>query len=154
MQTPKFGEQKTHPYADVLEKTLTTQRKMETLLQNKISHLTTIIETQSKTDSFLTYTVQEKLALVDYEIQLIRVNGELEILKKVIREKENYFKQYMEQFEIDIKEVELRFKNTIAIAKKSTKPNVVKLLSELNWEDVDNDDEVKIKVYKQLKKHV
>ena len=143
-----------HPYADTLEKTLETQRKMQSLLENKIICIKNIVETQNNTDHFINYTNEEKLRVIDHEIQLIRVNGELEVLKKVIREKENYFKQYMEQFEIDIKEVELKFKNTIAIAKKSTKPHVVKFLSEVNWDAVDNDDEVKIKVYKQLKKHV
>lgn len=144
-----------HPYAKTLQDNLTTQRKMETLLQQKVIYLLQIIEQNEKTKDFLsTNTSNEKLAAVDYEIQLIRTEGELNTLRKVIKEKDNYYQQYMKQFEIDIAEVNLKFKNTVAIARKSTKPNVIKLLSEIQWDRVDNDEEVKIAVYKQLRKHV
>lgn len=143
-----------HPYANRLQENLRTQRKMEELLQKKINLLTEMTETVEKTVGFLDNTQSEKLVHYDHQIQLIKTQGELDILRKIIYEKDMYYKEYMVQFEKDIKEVDEKFKRLVDIAKKSTKPNVVKLIADIKWDRVDNDDEVKIAVYKQLKKHV
>ena len=154
-QAPELTKKEsTHPYADKLQENLKTQRRMEVLLTSKISTLSEILKTKTDTSEFIAYTPEENLKHTDYEIQKIKAEGELNILKRIIQEKVNYYKQYMVQFEKDIAEVETKFKNTVSIAQKSTKPNVIKLLSEIKWDKVDNDDEVKIAVYKQLKKHV
>lgn len=143
-----------HPYADRLQENLLIPRKLEGLLTNKVNNLTIEIKRYYDTKDFLDYNTSEKLFINEMEIQLIKVQAELDACKKSILYKDTYYKDYMVQFEKDMAEIDLKFKNTVAIARKSTKPNIVKLLSEIQWDKVDTDDEVKIAVYKQLKKHV
>lgn len=162
---PKTESKYSHPYANVLEETLKKQKTMLGLLERKVKLIDEACEGYLKWAELLAaantsggaplepHKISE-LQYVDYQIQKIKTEGEIDVLKRVIAEKENYFKQYMAQFEKDIKEVELRYDKLLAVAKRSQNEKVVKLLSTVVWERIEGDDEAKIALYKQLKKYV
>lgn len=141
-----------HPYAKRLEESLQEQKNYLILLESKIEDLTRTIE-RANPDTIRIET-SLRLELTEKKINKYKTQAEITSIKKVIFEKENYFKGYMEQFVKDEAEVNLRYKHTVDIAKKSTKPNVQKLLSRVKWERIEGDIEAKIALYKQLKKYV
>ncbi len=144
-----------HPYAKRLEDSLQTQRNMLTLLESKKTLLKeTYEDIEEEGNKKFHITKEDQLRVVQKRIDIIRTNGEIDALKKVITEKENYYRGYMEQFVKDEEEVNKRFKHTVDIAKKSTKPNVQNLLAMVMWDRIEGDIEAKIALYKQLKKHV
>ncbi len=141
----------THPYAAELEKNLAIQRKMLFLLETRLDTLNRLIKgTGYSAES----TAVDTLKFIEWEISKIRTQGEIDVLKKVIAEKENYYKGWLEQFAKDEAECNLKFKHTVAIAKKSTKPAVQKLLEQVRWERLEENIENKVAFYKQLRKHV
>lgn len=133
----------THPYAKRLEATLAKQKTMQWLLEKKIEHLNKLYP-----------TLVDELGYYDAQISKVKTEGELDVLKRIIAEKENYFKQYMVQFEKDIVEVTEKYQRLVDIAKKSTKDQVKRILGTVVWERIEGDDEAKIALYKQLKKYV
>lgn len=142
-----------HPYAKKLEKGLQTQRNMLTLLESKIKLLKETSEIK-EAEFRASNSPFIHLEITEAKIALINTQGQLEAVKTAVSEKEQYYKGYMEQFVKDEEEVNKRFKHTLDIAKKSTKPHIQKLLSQVLWERIDGDIEAKIALYKQLKKHV
>lgn len=140
-----------HPYAKKLEEQLTTQRIMLTLLESKLELLSRLTNYLPKPD---TCDTQERLQETEWRISKIRTHGEIDVLKKIIAEKEEYFRGYMKQFEIDVVDMEKHYKHTVSIAKRSTKPQVQKILAGVIWERVEGDPEAMIALYKQLKKYV
>jgi|SRR6478752_5162732 len=142
-----------HPYAKKLEQGLQTQRNMLLLLESKVKLLEQTIgikteEYNQKNSPFI------ELELTEAKISLINTHGQVEAVRTSIKEKEQYYKGYMEQFVKDEEEVNKRYKHTVDIAKKSTKPQVQKLLSMVIWDRIEGDIEAKIALYKQLRKHV
>lgn len=156
MNTPTEIPKAQHPYAKRLEATLQTQRNMLALLTRKSQLVAEQVELlKIKRGKFgYTLTSIEELSLTEHQIEIIRTEGEIKSLQKVITEKENYFRNYMVQFEKDEADMLKHWNHTVAIAKKSTKSNVQKLLSQVMWDRVEQDIENKIALYKQLKKHV
>lgn len=142
-----------HPYAKKLEAGLQTQRNMLTLLESK-AKLLEETDNLKEAEFRATSSPFTHLEITEAKIQKIKTLTEIEATKKVIAEKEQYYKGYMEQFVKDEEEVNKRYKHTVDIAKKSTKPNVQKLLSQVVWERIEGDIEAKIALYKQLKKYV
>lgn len=142
-----------NPYAQKLEKGLQTHRNMLLLLENKAILLEVTIGLK-EAEYAATSSPFTKLEITESKIELINTQGHIEATKTALKEKEQYHKGYMEQFVKDEEEVNKRYANTLAIAKKSTKPEVKHLLSKVIFERIDGDIEAKIAFYKQMKKYV
>ena len=155
------------PYAKRLEATLETQKEMQACLEARLQMLDATIEEYNKTtEGYYKSSETTQVGSVNipseaqrYEINearilCIKTKGELDVLKRVIHEKQTYFDNFVQQHEKDWEEVQKRWDITIKIAKTSINPGVKKLMDNIRWDVIEADEEVKIGVYKALKKYI
>jgi len=130
-----------HPYLQNLKNTLVTQKTMKECLEKRLFLI------------HLDYVNKSEFEKNEIEITKIKTQGEIDVLKRVIDEKENYFIKYMKQFVVDIEEVDKEYENIINKAKKKATTNIdmTKLLGSVNWKAVEENIEIKIHLYKRLK---
>jgi hypothetical protein len=99
-----------------------------------------------------------KSAFEKNEVDLIKINttNEIAALNRVIREKEQYFVQYMKQYIEDMDEVESNFDIVVADAKEKAKtnPELNTFLNQIIWDNLEKNTEAKIYFYKQIKKKI
>ena len=130
---------KKNKYIDTINESLDLSKEILSLLEARIELIKEEIATKSE------YEQNE------YKIVIYKTNQEIEVLKKIIREKEAYLKKYVENFEKDWKEVESNFVLLLAKARNSNKEQVKALLSKTNFDVADSDCEAKVFLYKKLK---
>jgi hypothetical protein len=128
-----------HPYIKVLQDTLSTHKKMLDCLEKRL----TLIH--------IDYATKNEYEKNEIEITKIKTQGEIDSLKKVIKQREEYFVNYMKQFSIDAEECENDYENILTKAKSLKDMQMIELLSSVNWKGVDENIEVKIKLYQRLK---
>jgi hypothetical protein len=130
-----------HPYLQNLKNTLVTQKTMKECLEKRLFLI------------HLDYANKSDYEKNEIEITKIKTQGEIDVLKRVIDEKENYFIKYMKQFVVDIKEVDKEYQNVLnkAKIKATTSTEMTNLLESVNWKTVEENIEVKIHLYKRLK---
>ena len=133
-----------HPYLQNLKNTLVTQKTMKECLEKRLFLI------------HLDYANKSEYEKNEIEITKIKTQGEIDVLKRVIDEKENYFIKYMKQFVVDVEEVEKEYINVLnkAKIKATTNTEMTNLLESVNWKTVDENIEVKIHLYKRLKELV
>lgn len=130
-----------HPYAKNLQNTLNVHKKLLECLEKRL----VLIHTD--------YALKNEYEKNEIEITKIRTQGEIDSIKKVINERENYFEKYMKQFVIDAEEVEQNYEKVLSNIKKNQDKIVgaKDLLYSVNWKNVEENLEVKIKLYERLK---
>jgi hypothetical protein len=128
-----------HPYAKVLQDTLATHKKMLDCLEKRL----TLIH--------IDYATKNEHEKNEIEIIKIKTHGEIDSIKKVIKQREEYFVNYMKQFAIDVEECENEYETILNKAKSLKDMQMIELLSSVNWKGVDENIEVKIKLYQRLK---
>jgi uncharacterized protein YrzB (UPF0473 family) len=128
-----------HPYAKVLQDTLATHKKMLDCLEKRL----TLIH--------IDYATKNEHEKNEIEIIKIKTHGEIDSIKKVIKQREEYFVNYMKQFAIDVEECEKEYETVLDKAKSMKDRNMIELLTSVNWKGVDENIEVKIKLYQRLK---
>lgn len=128
-----------HPYIKVLQETLATHKKMLDCLEKRL----TLIH--------IDYATKNEYEKNEIEIVKIKTHGEIDALKKVIKKREEYFINYMKQFSIDFEECEKNYEKVLNKAKSMKDRNMIELLTSVNWKNVDENIEVKIKLYQRLK---
>ncbi|MES2287592.1 MAG: hypothetical protein V4547_17995 [Bacteroidota bacterium] len=147
-------EKKITAYGKKLEAQLKIQKDMLDALTGKAECLDIIIKARAESKMpFKELTNSLQLEFFDNRILLIKTNGEIDVLKRVIAEKESYYKNYMTQFEKNIIEVDNNFDKIFKLAKESKNPPVQKLMSTIHWTKVDTDDDAKIEAFRLLKKY-
>jgi len=130
-----------HPYAKVLQDTLATHKKMLDCLEKRL----TLIH--------IDYATKNEHEKNEIEIIKIKTQGEIDSIKKVIKQREEYFLNYMKQFAIDVEECENEYETILKKSKikATTNTDMTELLQSVNWKGVDENIEVKIKLYQRLK---
>jgi hypothetical protein len=130
-----------HPYAKVLQDTLATHKKMLDCLEKRL----TLIH--------IDYATKNEHEKNEIEIIKIKTQGEIDSIKKVIKQREEYFLNYMKQFAIDVEECENEYETVLQKSKikATTNTDMTELLGSVNWKGVDENIEVKIKLYQRLK---
>ena len=128
-----------HPYAKVLQDTLATHKKMLDCLEKRL----TLIH--------IDYATKNEHEKNEIEIIKIKTQGEIDSIKKVIKQREEYFVNYMKQFSVDVEECEKEYETILNKAKLSKDINISEFLRTVNWKGVDENIEVKIKLYQRLK---
>jgi hypothetical protein len=130
-----------HPYAKVLQDTLATHKKMLDCLEKRL----TLIH--------IDYAIKNEYEKNEIEIVKIKTQGEIDSIKKIIKQREEYFVNYMKQFAIDIEECEKEYETILKKSKikATTNTDMTDLLESVNWKGVDENIEVKIKLYQRLK---
>ena len=128
-------------YLDELMETLEPQKELALLLKAKVSILS------KKSTNF------GSLEDINDSIDLIKTKEELFTLEKVIKEKEEYFKKYAAQFELDYKEANQNYKQVLEKVKIKAKTDKVieSYLKKINFEAIESNKEVKVAFYKKFK---
>ncbi len=137
-----------HPYMDVLQKTLETQKKLLELSERQSENIKEWIDRNK--DSKLLDVI---ITVIRYEIEIIELKGKINSLSKSIKDKEQYFIKYMQQFTIDADECEKHFDSVMSVANEKAKSNPVikELVDRINWDMVKINIEVKVNLYKKMR---
>lgn len=140
----KIQQNNKHLYTKELQKTLDVAKLKCSFLEKRLL----LID-----DEYFNKSAFEK-----NEADLIKINtaNEIAALNRVIKEKEQYFVQYMKQYIEDIDEVESNFTTLVADAKEKAKtnPELNTFLNQIIWENLEKNTEAKIYFYKQIKKKI
>ena len=140
----KIQQNNKHLYTKELQKTLDVAKLKCSFLEKRLL----LID-----DEYFNKSAFEK-----NEADLIKINtaNEIAALSRVIKEKEQYFVQYMKQYIEDIDEVESNFTTLVADAKEKAKtnPELNTFLNQIIWENLEKNTEAKIYFYKQIKKKI
>ena len=130
-----------HPYIKTLQDTLATHKKLLDCLEKRL----VLIHTK--------YTEKNEYEKNEIEITKIKTVGEIDALKKVIKAREEYFEKYMKQFVIDVEEMEKNYETVLNKVKNNQDKiqGAKELLYAVNWKNVEENIEVKIKLYQRLK---
>lgn len=92
------------------------------------------------------------------EARILRVKTEAEIrtLERIVLDKERYFVDFMKQFEVDAKDCNDNWDVVFNQAKLLENRNSIikKLLDNINWDVMEKEPEVKIAVFKSIKKQL
>lgn len=90
------------------------------------------------------------------ENQILRIKtlGEIDSLKKIIEAKEQYFIKYMHQFVRDLELMENQYESLLHKAQQQANKNdeLRNLLYSVKWDIVEENIEVKLILFKRLKK--
>ena len=129
------------PYLDKLIKTLDTTKELVRLHEQKI-----IIASLEPFD---------KVAYENIEIKIscLKSEGEINTLKRVILEKEDYFQNYYTIWEKDSIEMQDNFENVLTKCKElaETNDNLKNTLNKIYFTQIELNKEAKVYIYKRLK---
>ena len=128
-----------HPYIKTLEGTLLTHKRLLECLEKRL----VLIHTD--------YALKNEYEKNEIEIDKINPQAEIESVKRIIAERENYFQKYMAKFVVDAEEVDKNYEKLLEKIKKDKKAGSKELLDSVNWKAVEENIEVKIKLYERLK---
>jgi hypothetical protein len=99
-----------------------------------------------------------KSAREQNEDQILRIKTiqEMDVLKKILHQKNEYFKHYAAQFELDLKEAKKNFKKTVEKCWEVAKTNdaLMKLMKAANFKEAERNDEVLVIMYNKFKQFV
>jgi hypothetical protein len=137
------------PYLQQLQDSISQQKELLKFLELKEKFLMNKIIL--KESELTEYYRNDDLEYLDSKISSIKINNEISSLKKVIDEKESYFKKYAAEFEKDWDEVEKHFSETFLKAKSSNNSAIKDFLLRLNRETIEREPQTKVFIYKRLK---
>jgi hypothetical protein len=137
------------PYLQQLQDSISQQKELLKFLELKEKFLLNKI---AEKESELTECYKnDDLEYIDSKISSIKIKNEISSLKKVIDEKESYFKKYAAEFEKDWEQVEKDFSTLFLKAKGSNNANVKDFFQKINYEIIEREPQTKVYVYKRLK---
>lgn len=131
-----------HPYMKTLQDTLSVHYQLYECLNKRLALIK---------NNYSTKTEYEKNEI---EITIIKTKSETEALKKLINTREEYFKKFIQKFSLDVDEMEKNYDIVLRSAKdkKDEIPVLRDILHSVNWKAVDENIEVKLKLYERLNK--
>lgn len=129
------------PYLDKLLETLESIKELVRLHEEKIKI--------ASTEPF------DRLAYDNVEIKIscIKSEGEVNTLKRVISEKEDYFRDYYANWEKDSLEMDNNFNDVFSKCMELSKnnENLKSALSKIDMSKIESNREAKVYVYRRLK---
>lgn len=131
-----------HPYMEKLQGTLNTHEELLDCLEKRLALIGTDAANQTDYD------------LNENKILRIKTLGEIDSLKKIIKAKKDYFIKYMHQFVRDMELMEKQYDSLLHKAQQKANKNdeLRDLLYSVRWDIVDTNVEVKLILFKRLKK--
>jgi hypothetical protein len=130
-------------YLESLKKTIEVEKKLLNALLKKVE-----LNEAKKENRSLTEEEHNEATII-----CIKTNAEIETLKSVIKEKDNYFEKYAKAFEKDATETNAEFDKLFKLAKLkvTSRPNLQPILDAIANHNLDEDLDKKVFVYKRLK---
>ena len=91
--------------------------------------------------------------LNEFRILMLKTQGEINALNKVINEKQEYFKNYASEYEKDLKECNVNYDSVIEKAKlvKNKRSDIANALNTVKWDVQKENEEARVFFYKRLK---
>lgn len=137
-------ENKRKTYLEVLQDTMQPMKDMLSYYEKRLK--------------FIDEEFDSKSAREQNEDQILRIKTiqEMDVLKKILHQKKEYFKHYAAQFELDLKEAKKNFKKTVEKCWEVAKTNdaLMKLMKAANFKEADKNDEVLVIMYNKFKQFV
>ena len=90
------------------------------------------------------------------KILKIKTIQEIDVLEKILFQKNQYFENYSRQFELDLTAAKKNFKEVVSKAWIQAEKNEVlmNLMKRANFKEADTNDEVLVIMYNKLKEYV
>jgi hypothetical protein len=138
-------ETKRKTYLEVLQDTMQPMKDMLSYYEKRMKFI----------DDALKSDISEREKNED-RILRIKTIQEMDVLKKILHQKNEYFKHYAAQFELDLKEAKKNFKKTVEKCWEVAKTNdaLMKLMKAANYKEAERDDEVLVIMYNKFKQFV
>lgn len=138
-------ETKQKTYLQVLQDTMQPMKDMLSFLEQRIKFIDGDLESEM--------SVREKNEMRILKLKTIQ---EIDVLKKILHQKNEYFKNYAAQFEQDLKESKKKFKETVKkcwVVAEKNEP-LMKLMKAANFKEAERNDEVLVIMYNKFKQFV
>jgi hypothetical protein len=136
----------------------TKQKTYLQVLQDTMQPMKDMLSYYEKRLKFIDEEFDSKSTREQNEDQILRIKTiqEMDVLKKILHQKNEYFKHYAAQFEQDLKEAKKNFKKTVEKCWEVAKTNdaLMKLMKAANLKEADNNDEVLVIMYNKFKQFV
>jgi hypothetical protein len=136
----------------------TKQKTYLETLQDTMQPMKDMLSYYEKRLKFIDDEFDSKSTREQNEDQILRIKTiqEMDVLKKILHQKNEYFKHYAAQFEQDLKEAKKNFKKTVEKCWEVAKTNdaLMKLMKAANLKEADNNDEVLVIMYNKFKQFV
>ena len=137
-------ENKRKTYLEVLQDTMQPMKDMLSYYEKRLKYIDEEFDSKS--------------AREQNEDQILRIKTiqEMDVLKKILHQKNEYFKHYAAQFELDLKEAKKNFKKTVEKCWEVAKTNdaLMKLMKAANFKEAERNDEVLVIMYNKFKQFV
>jgi hypothetical protein len=137
-------ETKQKTYLEVLQDTMQPMKDMLTYYEKRLKYID---------EEFDSKPIREQN---EDKILRIKTIQEMDVLKKILHQKNEYFKNYARQFEQDLKEAKKNFKETVkkcwVVAEKNEA--LMKLMNAANFKEAERNDEVLVIMYNKFKQFV
>jgi hypothetical protein len=136
----------------------TKQKTYLQVLQDTMQPMKDMLSYYEKRLKFIDEEFDSKSAREQNEDQILRIKTiqEMDVLKKILHQKNEYFKHYAAQFELDLKEAKKNFKKTVEKCWDVAKTNdaLMKLMKAANLKEAEKNDEVLVIMYNKFKQFV
>jgi len=137
-------ETKQKTYLEVLQETMQPMKDMLSYYEKRLKYIDQDFDSKS---------IREQ-----NEDQILRIKTiqEMDVLKKILHQKNEYFKHYAAQFEQDLKEAKKNFKKTVEKCWEVAKNNdaLLKLMNAANFKEAEKNDEVLVIMYNKFKQFI
>jgi ribosomal protein L16 Arg81 hydroxylase len=137
-------ETKQKSYLEVLQDTMQPMKDMLLYYERRLKYIDEEYDSKSLREQ--------------NEEQILRIKTiqEMDVLKKILHQKNEYFKNYAAQFEQDLKDAKKNFKKTVEKCWEVAKTNdaLMKLMKAANFKEADKNDEVLVIMYNKFKQFV
>jgi hypothetical protein len=132
------------PYMKKLQETMQPMRDLLSYYKERL-----IFIEQEKDSKTLREQNEDK-------ILKIKTIQEIDVLEKILFQKNQYFENYSRQFELDLTSAKKNFKEVVKKAWVKAEKNEVlmNLMKRANFKEADTNDEVLVIMYNKLKEYV
>jgi hypothetical protein len=139
-------ETKQKTYLETLQETMQPMKDMLSFLEQRIKFIDEDL-------SIAAFPDREKNEMRILKLKTIQ---EIDVLKKILHQKNEYFRNYAAQFEQDLKEARKNFKDTVkkcwVVAEKNEA--LMKLMKSANFKEAEKNNEVLVIMYNKFKQFV
>jgi hypothetical protein len=134
------------PYMLKLQETMQPMRDMLSYYETRIKII----------DESLKDTKRTPWEQNEDKILRLKTIQEMDVLKKILFQKNQYFENYSRQFELDLTAAKKNFKEVVRKAWIKAEKNEVlmNLMKRANFKEADTNDEVLVIMYNKLKEYV
>ena len=133
-------------YLEILQETMQPMKDMLSYYETRMKLI----------DEKLDDKTRSKWDQNEDRILRLKTIQEMDVLQKILNQKNEYFKNFARQFEMDLKEAKKNFKKTVEKCWEVAKTNdaLMKLMKSANFKEAEKNNEVLVIMYNKFKQFV